>query len=291
MKIHRAKILGFFLLLAGLALCGAGLWLLLSPAQYQAVARLQLDYPKSSEPHGYDEDFIPIETEVIESETVLGKVVRNLNLNDQWGKKNAGGSQLKTDQIVLLLKKRVKVEAIPHTPYMDISFTSKDPGEAAEIANAIAEVYREFRFEQWRQVAIHEIRVLTELYQKDEEQIHAVQTNVERLRVECKITNDIPPPQLQPEHNSALPGQPYWEEKRKLETMLDFHKLLAAKIEASKLDLKIPRISPFKIVDPATPQKSPIGPNRLLGALLFVTGFFLSVGGFLLLKPSRRPSD
>jgi len=43
MKIGPKKFLGFSLLLAGIALCGVGLWLLLSPAQYQARATMQID--------------------------------------------------------------------------------------------------------------------------------------------------------------------------------------------------------------------------------------------------------
>lgn len=41
MQILRTKILGLTLLLGGLVLCGAGLWLLLSPAQYQATVRIK----------------------------------------------------------------------------------------------------------------------------------------------------------------------------------------------------------------------------------------------------------
>jgi len=40
MQVHRTKILGFSLLLGGLVLCGIGLWLLLSPAQYRAEVKI-----------------------------------------------------------------------------------------------------------------------------------------------------------------------------------------------------------------------------------------------------------
>ena len=39
----------------------------------------------------------------------------------------------------------------------------------------------------------------------------------------------------------AIRGQPYWNEKRKLENMIEFHKLLAAKIESEKLDVEHPQ--------------------------------------------------
>ena len=57
-------------------------------------------------------------------------------------------------------------------------------------------------------------------------------------------------------------SQPYWTEKRKLANLLEFHKLLAAKIESEKLDLEIPKSSIVDITDPAQPGKSPVKPNK-----------------------------
>jgi capsular polysaccharide biosynthesis protein len=300
MKIHRAKIFGFSLLLTGLALCGAGLWLLLSPAQYRATVTIivltdmiidDVDVQKTH-PGGsvYDPYYVASTSERIQSEAVLTNVVAALNLNDIWGRKYSRGNRFETDQTVKLLKKRIRVQTASRTLRMSISVTSEDPHEAATIANAVAKAFAKYRMEKHRQLNIQGIQTLTELYQTEEEEIQRVQTNVNFLRQECKITNDVPLPQLQPEHNAALPGQPYWEEKRKLEKLLDFHKLIAAKIEASKLDLDIPRSPPVEIVDMATPPKSPVGPNRPLGGLLFAVGLFLSVGGLFLLKSSGRPS-
>jgi hypothetical protein len=58
------------------------------------------------------------------------------------------------------------------------------------------------------------------------------------LRKEYHITDDS---------NDSIDGngdavaKPYWDEKRKCIQMLEFHKLLAVKIEAEKLDQQIPR--------------------------------------------------
>ena len=119
MKIHRTKTLGFALLLAGLALCTAGLWLLLSPAQYQATVQIRIE-PQIISDIGlsgpardssvYDPYFIQVEFEVIQSQVVLSKVVDALNLNVEWGKSYAGGSQLKTVDTVRLLSRNDSVE-------------------------------------------------------------------------------------------------------------------------------------------------------------------------------------
>ena len=68
----------------------------------------------------------------------------------------------------------------------------------------------------------------------------------------------------------AIRGQPYWNEKRKLENMIEFHKLLAAKIESEKLDVKIPKTSIVEITDPAQPGEYPVKPNKTLNIVLGV---------------------
>jgi capsular exopolysaccharide synthesis family protein len=76
----------------------------------------------------------------------------------------------------------------------------------------------------------------------------------------------------------AVRGQPYWTEKRKLETMIEFHKLLAAKIESEKLDVEIPKTSIVEITDPAQPGESPVKPNKTLNIVLgVVIGLIMGV--------------
>jgi polysaccharide biosynthesis transport protein len=73
--------------------------------------------------------------------------------------------------------------------------------------------------------------------------------------------------------------QPYWEEKRKLETMLDFHRILATKIEAEKIDLQIPRTAMVEIVRRAEPGKDPVRPNKTLNIVLgVVVGLVVGIG-------------
>jgi capsular exopolysaccharide synthesis family protein len=76
-----------------------------------------------------------------------------------------------------------------------------------------------------------------------------------------------------------MKGQPYWQEKRRLENMIEFHKLLAAKIEAEKLDLEIPKTSIVEITGPAEPGDSPVKPNKTLNIVLgVVIGLVMGVG-------------
>ncbi|HLZ53631.1 MAG TPA: polysaccharide biosynthesis tyrosine autokinase [Verrucomicrobiae bacterium] len=73
--------------------------------------------------------------------------------------------------------------------------------------------------------------------------------------------------------------QPYWEEKRKLETMQDFHRILATKIEAEKIDIQIPKTGMVEIVRRAEPGKDPVRPNKTLNIVLgVVVGLIVGIG-------------
>ena len=79
--------------------------------------------------------------------------------------------------------------------------------------------------------------------------------------------------------DDAARTQPYWEEKRKLETMLDFHRLLTTKIEAEKIDMNIPKTGMVEIVRRAEPGKDPVRPNKTLNIVLgVVVGLIVGIG-------------
>lgn len=79
--------------------------------------------------------------------------------------------------------------------------------------------------------------------------------------------------------DDAARTQPYWEEKRKLETMLDFHRILATKIEAEKIDMQIPKTGMVEIVRRAEPGKDPVRPNKTLNIVLgVVVGLIVGIG-------------
>jgi uncharacterized protein involved in exopolysaccharide biosynthesis len=286
MGFHRTNILGFALLLAGLALCGAGLWLLLSPAQYQATARITLE-PDSIPPEGavYDPYFIQAEFEVFQSPSVLSNVVESLNLNVEWGKKHGNGSPLETAKTIKRLQWQMKIEPVRNTRFVQISFSSEDPNEAATIANAIAKAYQDYRIKDSKHKMQAGIQVLTNRYQKDELEINTNQESLDQLRKQLNVPNPEPADEFLKSNYPA-----YFQARQNLQKKIDFQKLLAAEINQKKLDITIYFPSYVQIVNAATPPGSPIGPDRVLGAVLLAIGLFPTVGGFLFLKSSRRSS-
>ncbi|MGO8931783.1 MAG: hypothetical protein ACLQU3_33430 [Limisphaerales bacterium] len=86
-----------------------------------------------------------LEFESIQSEAVLGQVIDDLDLNQAWGKKYAGGSLLKTSESLALLQKRIDVRPVRTTTLIEIRAFSDDASEAAKLANAVADTYRDYR--------------------------------------------------------------------------------------------------------------------------------------------------
>ncbi len=290
MEIRPTKILGFSLLLAGLALCGVGLWLLVSPAQYQATARIEInpnltDVNQNRQAMSYDPYFIQTEFEVLQSQAVLGKVISALNLNVEWGGKYAGGGTLMTNESIAILKRHLNLAIERNTKLIEISFTSKDPNEAARIANAIAEAYLDYRLERRNQEMLKGFQVLMDEFEKEDRNIEAKQAELEQMRKQLNVPNPEPVDELL---KTNFPS--YFQAKQELQKMIELHKLLQAKITAEKIDLDIPRTATVQIIDAAQPPKSPASPNRFLGAVSLAIGFAASFGGWRLLKTSRRPS-
>lgn len=244
----KTKLLfGFWLLLGGLALCGAGLWLLFSPPQYAATSRVKIenDEPDASGYISYDPYFIQTTFEIIQSQLVLSNVVADLNLNVIWGKKSFDGKPLKFGECYVILKNHLREAPVRNARLIDITYFSDDPKEAADVANAIAKAYQDYRIQSQKMLAAIGLQILQQRYQDEEKQIS-----------------------LQPTNNEQL---------------LRSHKLLAEKIEALKTE-PIPKTVMIQIVHPAEPLRFPVSANRPLGAALLVVGLFPLLGGILLLK-------
>ena len=108
---------------------------------------------------GYDPYFIQTTFEIMQSEPVLGKVVDALDLQSTWAKNN-GGEKLNRNQAIELLKQRLDLQPVKNTKLISISAKSDDPQEAANIANAVAKAYTEYRVEARRAITTNGMAVL-----------------------------------------------------------------------------------------------------------------------------------
>ncbi|MEI8041833.1 MAG: von Willebrand factor type A domain-containing protein [Verrucomicrobiota bacterium] len=133
---------------------------------------------------GYDPYFVQSETEVLQSEAVLGKVAENLDLKKAWAGKKGAGDALTTAETVQLLKNSLDVHPVPNTSLLEIRAKSDKPEEAAKIANAVAEVYRQRRQDQRKELSQGGIKALEEGRLQVEQKITRAQADVDRLQTQ-----------------------------------------------------------------------------------------------------------
>ena len=138
---------------------------------------------------GYDPYFIQTEFELIQSEVILGKVIDDLDLNREWGKKYAGGERLKTSETLAMLKGRIDLRPVRNTSLIEIRVYSEKAEEASRIANAVAEAYKEHRTKQRQQLSNNGITVLETRFAEQEAKVKAAQSNVDELRVKLNISD------------------------------------------------------------------------------------------------------
>lgn len=149
--IRRGVATGLLVFLTTVAIASAITALL--PRSYMAVARVEVtlrslaDTPKDP---AWDPYVIQTEFEVIRSDKVLGRVVADLKLQERWARRFGVGGVLQPAEVVKLLRTAMDERVIRSTALIEIGFYDEQPNEAAEIANAIATAYANFRKGQVR---------------------------------------------------------------------------------------------------------------------------------------------
>jgi capsular polysaccharide biosynthesis protein len=288
MKSTQTKILGLALLIIGLALCGFGLSLLLSPPEYVATVRIHVANDEFSNKNrlgvpysdgGFDPYFVVDAAREIQMNS-LTNAIEALNLNEVWGEKFNQGHKLEMSQSIKRLKRKLCIipeESNKWARPWKICVKSENPVEAARLANAIAKCYVDYVGQLFKQKQSNELEALQEQLLDEQKQIQTMQTNVDELRSHFSVVGDP----------TGSWGQAYPEAKQKLDQLIKQHSLFAAKINAIKIDAQISKTSMVQIIDPAEPPKFPIGPNRFLSGALLAVGFIFALGGIFLLKPEK----
>jgi polysaccharide biosynthesis transport protein len=234
-RIRKTVILSVFILVA----LTATLVTYILPVSYSSTARIRVDRdvpdipgfdPRTGVPSTYDPYFIETEFQVIKSEVVLGKVITNLDLNHEWGKKFNGGQTLKTPDTMEMLKHRIDLSPVRNASIIEIQVYSDKAEEAAKLANTIAETYKEYRFDLLTQKSERGIKVLQKQYEDQEEKVHQVQTNVDYLRENLNIPDSLAnqiglTPLYSSEILNQLTGQRYQEQNKYVEKKTLWEKL------------------------------------------------------------------
>jgi capsular polysaccharide biosynthesis protein len=146
MKSPRSIATGGLLLLVGGVLAMAGILKLLERNEFKSVATVKVSPPTAVTSGAY---FLLTEFQEIQSHPVLANVVASLDLKERWSKKYNHGQALRDSEIEEMIKGHLELRNIRNTQLIEIGVFDDDPFEAAQLANAIARDYREFRTEQF----------------------------------------------------------------------------------------------------------------------------------------------
>lgn len=152
--VSRAFFTGFigvFLLVFG----ASAVITLIIPESFVSTARLAVEREKGApplyqpQPVGfYDPYTVQTEFEVLKSGAILGKVIQNLGLEQEWGRRYGRGQPLKEGECLELLKRRLDLRPVRNSSIIEVRVFGEKAEEAAAIANEIAQVYRETRLSQ-----------------------------------------------------------------------------------------------------------------------------------------------
>ena len=138
--------------------------------------------------HSYNPFFLRTEFEVIQSRTILQQVIRDLNLQAEWGREMmADGSPLRMEDALRVMSGSVRVEQYRDTSLISVRVMRPNAAEAARIANQIAEVYRENRIAQTRRVIGSALEALQNEMEKQRTLLDRAEDDLERKREELGV--------------------------------------------------------------------------------------------------------
>ena len=189
-RIRKAVILTVFLLVALTTTLLT--WVVLKP-EYASTVRISVekdatdvDNPIGNRTayYGHDPFWVQTQYEKIQSRSILYDVIDKLKLhtNPDWTRKFNAGAPLKTEECYLLLRGKMKVRQWRNTSLIEVTIFSNNKDEAALIANTVAEVYRDSRLEQRREIKFGGIRTLEKRLEEKNQEVERAQQVVQDMR-------------------------------------------------------------------------------------------------------------
>jgi capsular exopolysaccharide synthesis family protein len=194
-RIRKTVILAVFLLVV----ITATLVTFILPESYSSTARIKVERDQSdisfNDPmryaNGYDPFFIQTEFETILSERVLGKVVADLHLDTEWGKKYNNGVRMSETETLAMLKNCISLQPVRNTSFLEIRVFRENAEEAKTLANAVALAYKDYRQEVRKELSMGGIAALEARFKEHEVKVHDAQTNVDFLREKLNISDAV----------------------------------------------------------------------------------------------------
>ncbi len=165
------------------------------PETYRSFSTIEVEQDQSVDPglgsgqadRQFNPYFLQTELAKLQSQEILHRVITNLGLNEKWGNRYFGGQKLKTTETYPLLKRQFDPVLERNTKFINLNFVSDDKQEAADVANEIARVYRDFRMEQIRENSLIGIKALEEFSVTQSNKVWVIRSEIAKLRKDLKI--------------------------------------------------------------------------------------------------------
>jgi capsular polysaccharide biosynthesis protein len=113
------------------------------PTLYRSTVRIAVELPASST-LASDPYFFQTETEKITSRVVLNQVIRELGLTSRRAQENEMMTALTNEESYQRLKRALYVRQSRNTSLLEVGVLDENRATAAQIANAVADVYRRY---------------------------------------------------------------------------------------------------------------------------------------------------
>ncbi len=133
--------------------------------------------------------FLQTEFEVIQAKTNLYQVIEDLSLNQRWSKEYLNQGTLKTQETFEILKDKLDVRQFRNTTMIEIRVYSRNKAEASEIANKIADVYKESRLSERERMAERGIEKIISAITDQQGKVNEKQKELDDLREKYRITD------------------------------------------------------------------------------------------------------
>ena len=198
-----------------------------------------------------DPFFVQTEFQRIQSKPVLYKVVEELNLQQEWGRKYKQPGPLSRDRAFGILKSSLSVQQQHNTALVEIHAYSDNKDEAATLANKVAEVYAKVRAEQRGDRVKGGVVALRKRLDTLDLEITNIQARVNRHRSELKIADteafgNMPTPSLTSE-NLRILNTGFFEASRNFITASNIYAKMAALTREQLKDAVLTQVSDARV--------------------------------------------
>jgi capsular polysaccharide biosynthesis protein len=151
----------------------------------------------------FDPYFAVIQNKIIQSYRILTNVIVSHHLAEKLAQQN-GAARWSMDDTYEYLRNKISVEQVRMTSLIEISVRNTNPDLAAEIANAVADSYKQFRLDSWNETRGRGIKALKEKLDSETNELSRAQLKRLILR---EMSEEEPF-----DHNVVItnPAQPDW---------------------------------------------------------------------------------